>query len=44
MKKEKSHKIEWKIISKYLSGEMSVAEKLAFEKLIDSNPEYAIIR
>lgn len=43
MKEEKSHKIEWEIISKYLSGEMSIEEKLAFEKLIDSNPEYAEI-
>lgn len=43
MKENTSHKIEWEIISKYLSGEMSAAEKLAFEKLIDSNPEYAEI-
>ncbi|PKQ69544.1 FecR family protein [Labilibaculum manganireducens] len=43
MKENTSHKIEWEIISKYLSGEMSAEEKLAFEKLIDSNPEYAEI-
>jgi len=43
MREKKSHKIEWEIISKYLSGEMSAEEKLAFEKLIDSNPEYAEI-
>ncbi len=41
MEENTSHKIEWEIISKYLSGEMSAEEKLAFEKLIDSNPEYA---
>lgn len=43
MKENTSHKIEWEIISKYLSGEMSAEEKLTFEKLIDSNPEYAEI-
>lgn len=43
MKKETSHTIEWEIISKYLSGEMSAEEKLNFESLIDSNPEYAKI-
>ncbi|PKQ60488.1 hypothetical protein BZG02_19235 [Labilibaculum filiforme] len=43
MEEKKSHKIEWEIISKYLSGEMSAEEKLAFEKLIDSNPKYAKI-
>lgn len=43
MKENTSHKIEWEIISKYLSGEMSEEEKLAFKKLIDSNPRYAEI-
>jgi len=43
MKQETSHNIEWEIISKYLSGEMSAEEKLTFEKLMDSNPEYAKI-
>lgn len=43
MKEKTSHKVEWEIISKYLSGVMSVEEKLAFEKLISSNPEYAKI-
>ncbi len=43
MKEERSHTIEWEIISKYLSGEMSSEEKLNFEKLIASNPEYAKI-
>jgi transmembrane sensor len=43
MKENTSHKIEWEIISKYLSGEMNAEEKLTFEKLIDSNPEYAEI-
>ena len=43
MKNETSHNIEWEIISKYLSGEMSEEEKAAFEKLIDSNSEYAQI-
>lgn len=41
MKEETSHNIEWEIISKYLDGEMSAEERLDFEKLIDSNPEYA---
>lgn len=43
MKNETSHNIEWEIISKYLSGEMSEEEKVAFKKVIDSNPEYAQI-
>lgn len=43
MKNETSHNIEWEIISKYLSGEMSEEEKAAFKKVIDSNPEYAQI-
>ena len=43
MKQNTSHTIEWEIISKYLSGEMSAEEKLNFEKLMDSNPEYAEI-
>ncbi len=38
-----SHTIEWEIISKYLSGEMNSEEKLNFEKLMASNPEYAKI-
>ncbi|NOU58590.1 FecR family protein [Marinifilum caeruleilacunae] len=43
MKNETSHNIEWESISKYLSGEMSEEERTAFEKLIDSNSEYAQI-
>ncbi|PXY02678.1 hypothetical protein DF185_00875 [Marinifilum breve] len=43
MKNETSHNIEWEIISKYLSGEMSEEEKSAFKKVIDSNSEYAQI-
>ena len=43
MKNETSHSIEWENISKYLSGEMNAEERTAFEKLIDSNPEYAQI-
>ncbi|WP_282124898.1 FecR family protein [Marinifilum flexuosum] len=43
MKNETSHNIEWEVISKYLSGEMSEEEKAAFKKVIDSNPEYAQI-
>jgi len=38
---ETSHNIEWEKISKYLNGEMSIEERIAFEKLIDSNSEYA---
>jgi len=40
---ETSHNIEWEKISKYLNGEMSIEERIAFEKLIDSNSEYAQI-
>lgn len=43
MTKETSHNIEWENISKYLNKEMSKDEKIAFEKLIDSNSEYAKI-
>lgn len=43
MKNKTSHNVEWEIISKYLSGEMSEDERLAFEKLISSDPEYARI-
>ena len=43
MKNKTSHNIEWEIISKYLSGEMSEEEKAAFVKLMDSKPEYARI-
>ena len=43
MKKGTSHNIEWENISKFLSGEMNEEERIAFEKLIDSNPEYAKI-
>ena len=43
MKEKTSHTVEWEIISKYLSGEMSSEEKLNFEKLMASNPEYAKI-
>ena len=43
MKNETSHNIEWENISKYLNGEMSEEERTAFEKLIDSDSEYAQI-
>ncbi|MGQ1909983.1 FecR family protein [Marinifilum sp. RC60d5] len=43
MTKETSHNIEWENISKYLNGEMNKDEKISFEKLIDSNSEYAKI-
>jgi len=41
MKKEIPYQVDWEQISKYLSGEMNEAERIAFEKLIESNPEYA---
>ncbi|RUT73032.1 FecR family protein [Ancylomarina longa] len=41
MKEKKSYNIDWENISKYLSGEMEEMEKVTFEQLMDSNPEYA---
>lgn len=43
MTQETSHNIDWENISKYLNGEMKKEEKIAFEKMIDSNSEYAKI-
>jgi len=41
MKERKSYNINWEHISKFLSGEMDEIERMAFKKLIDSDPEYA---
>ncbi|MRT93217.1 FecR family protein [Ancylomarina sp. 16SWW S1-10-2] len=41
MKKEFSHILDWEIISKYLSGEMTESELEAFEEELAVNPNYA---
>ncbi|WP_372751567.1 FecR family protein [Labilibaculum sp.] len=43
MKEKESHHINWDLISNYLNGEMNTEDKLAFEKLIAINAEYAKI-
>ena len=41
MKKEFSHTLDWEIISKYLSGEMTESELEVFEAELAVNPSYA---
>jgi ferric-dicitrate binding protein FerR (iron transport regulator) len=41
MKKEFSHTLDWEIISKYLSGEMTESELEVFEEELAVNPSYA---
>jgi len=41
MTKEFSHKLDWEIISRYLSGEMTEGERQVFEEEMDANPKYA---
>ncbi|MFT5748812.1 MAG: transmembrane sensor [Ancylomarina sp.] len=41
MKKEFSHTLDWEIISKYLSGEMTESEREVFEAELAVNPSYA---
>tara|TARA_R110001583_G_scaffold10417_4_gene47852 strand:+ start:21290 stop:22297 length:1008 start_codon:yes stop_codon:yes gene_type:complete len=41
MKKEFSHTLDWEIISKYLSGEMTESEQEVFEEELAVNPSYA---
>ena len=41
MKKEFSHTLDWEIISKYLSGEMTESELEVFEQKLAVNPSYA---
>lgn len=41
MTKEFSHKLDWEIISKYLSGEMTESEQQVFEEEMEVNPKYA---
>ena len=41
MTKEFSHKLDWEIISKYLSGEMTESERQVFEEEMGANPKYA---
>lgn len=41
MTKEYSHTLDWEIISKYLSGEMTESELEVFEAEMEVNPKYA---
>ena len=41
MTKEFSHTLDWEIISKYLSGEMTESELEVFEAEMAVNPNYA---
>lgn len=41
MTKEYSHTLDWEIISKYLSGEMTESELEIFEAEMEVNPKYA---
>lgn len=40
MTKEYSHTLDWEIISKYLSGEMTESEREVFEAEMEVNPKY----